>query len=182
MKLITLNTWGGKIYQPLLEFIGKNEDVDIFCFQEIFHNLDEKTSTADLIVADNACKKLFNSIEEILKNHEGYFCPVHGASYGLATFVKKNIQVAEVGNVLLYKNENFDPNDDFSDHDRKLQWVKIHNDKDTIIMNVHGHWTGKGKKDNPIRLRQSKQISKLWPKGLRKELTLWPVSFSIFTI
>lgn len=153
------------MHQPLLEFLSKNKDTDIFCFQEIFHNLDEKTSTADLIVADNACKKLFDNIKEILKNHEGYFCPVHGASYGLATFVKKNIQVAEAGNILLYKNDNFDPNDDFNDHNRKLQWLKIiYGDKDTIVMNAHGHWTGKGKEDNLARLHQSKEITSLLEK------------------
>lgn len=173
MKLITLNTWGGRIYRPFLEFLNKNKDVDIFCFQEIFHNLDEKTSTASLTASSAACEKLFNNIKEILKNHEGYFCPVHGASYGLATFVKKNIKIAEVGDVLLYKNEDFDPDDDFSDHDRKLQWLKIlHDDKDIIIMNVHGHWTGKSKEDNPARIQQSKEITSLLEnfKGLPRIL------------
>ena len=164
MKLITLNTWGGKIYQPLLEFISKNKDVDIFCFQEIFHNLDEKTSTADLVASNNACKKLFNDIKEVLGNHRGYFCPVHGPSYGLAIFVKKNIKVVEVGDALLYKNDKFDPNDDWSDHDRKLQWLKICGDKDMVIMNVHGHWTGKDKEDNSARLHQSKEIVNLLEK------------------
>lgn len=165
MKLITLNTWGGKIYQPLLKFLNKNKDIDIFCFQEIFHNLDEKTSTADLAASNDVCRKLFDNIKEILWEHEGYFCPIHGISYGLSVFVKKTIKVAEVGDILLYKNKNFDPNDDFSDHDRKLQWLKIiHDDKDAIIMNVHGHWTGKSKEDNPARLHQSKEITNLLEK------------------
>lgn len=37
MKLICLNAWGGKIYQPLMDFIRKHtQDTDIFCFQEVF--------------------------------------------------------------------------------------------------------------------------------------------------
>lgn len=37
MKLLTLNAWGGKMHEPLLEFIGKMAgDVDIFCLQETF--------------------------------------------------------------------------------------------------------------------------------------------------
>ena len=37
MKLITLNTWGGKLLNPLLEFVRKySQDVDIFCFQEMY--------------------------------------------------------------------------------------------------------------------------------------------------
>ena len=126
--------------------------------------MDEKTSTADLTVVNNACKKLFDNIKEILKNHEGYFCPIHGASYGLAIFVKKSIKIAEAGDIFLHKNDKFDPNDDFSDHDRKLQWLKIHSEQDAIIMNVHGHWTGKGKEDNPARLHQSKEIVNLLEK------------------
>lgn len=39
MKLITLNTWGGKQYEPLLEFLLKySTDIDLFCFQEVFPN------------------------------------------------------------------------------------------------------------------------------------------------
>ena len=64
----------------------------------------------------------------------------------------------------MHKNDKFDPNDDFSDHDRKLQWLKIHSEQDAIIMNVHGHWTGKGKEDNPARLHQSKEIVNLLEK------------------
>ncbi|OGZ48935.1 MAG: hypothetical protein A3G60_01890 [Candidatus Ryanbacteria bacterium RIFCSPLOWO2_12_FULL_47_9c] len=36
MKLVSLNTWTGKIFEPLIEFITVHKDADIFCFQEIF--------------------------------------------------------------------------------------------------------------------------------------------------
>ena len=38
MKLITLNTWSGKLDKQLKSFIKNHSgDVDIFCFQEIFN-------------------------------------------------------------------------------------------------------------------------------------------------
>ncbi len=38
MKLLCLNVWGGKIHEPLLDFIKKHSDIDIFCFQEVFNS------------------------------------------------------------------------------------------------------------------------------------------------
>ena len=41
MKLLTLNTWGGKVHEPLLKFIEQRaEDTDIFCLQEVFSATD----------------------------------------------------------------------------------------------------------------------------------------------
>jgi hypothetical protein len=41
MKLINLNTWAGKVKEPLNEFMkNKSAETDIFCFQEIFTTLD----------------------------------------------------------------------------------------------------------------------------------------------
>ena len=39
MKLITLNVWGGKVFEPLMDFFKKRAgDTDIFCLQEVFDN------------------------------------------------------------------------------------------------------------------------------------------------
>jgi exonuclease III len=37
MKLITLNTWGGRVHKKLIKFLEENQEVDIFCFQEIYN-------------------------------------------------------------------------------------------------------------------------------------------------
>lgn len=35
MKIVTLNVWGGKLYEPFINFIKeKSEEVEIFCFQD----------------------------------------------------------------------------------------------------------------------------------------------------
>lgn len=37
MKLVSLNTWCGRAFEPLLDFIEEQStDTDIFCFQEMF--------------------------------------------------------------------------------------------------------------------------------------------------
>ncbi len=43
MKLITLNTNGGRVFEPLMNFIKTHSsDTDIFCFQEVFNGKDAK--------------------------------------------------------------------------------------------------------------------------------------------
>jgi len=99
MKLITLNTWGGKVYQPLINFIKQHsEDTDIFCFQEVF-----KTSTENHDYKGYRLN-LYDEISTILNNFHGYFAPTQDnyvftsefaefmnfdMSWGLALFVKK---------------------------------------------------------------------------------------------
>lgn len=40
MKLVSLNIWGGKVFAPLMDFVKHSaEDVDIYCFQEVFHSV-----------------------------------------------------------------------------------------------------------------------------------------------
>ena len=40
MKLLTLNVWGGKIYEPLIKFIKQAAvDTDIFVFKSYFSEI-----------------------------------------------------------------------------------------------------------------------------------------------
>ncbi len=67
MKLITLNIWGGKLANPLLDFLDNYKDVDIFCFQEVFR------SNEDRIISRGMHSNIFNKIKVTLNNHQGYF-------------------------------------------------------------------------------------------------------------
>ncbi len=185
MKLITLNTWGGRIYEPLLEFLEKYKDIDVFCFQEVFHNLDEQSSAADFIFEVDAQPNLFNDLEKALPDFKGYFCAIAGDHYGLALFVRKTIEAMETGEATVYENADYDPNDDVSDHTRKIQWARIRSDREYLIMNLHGHWTGQNKNDTPDRLQQSREIISLLeqfpetPKILCGDFNLRPDTESI---
>ncbi|MCE9628500.1 MAG: endonuclease/exonuclease/phosphatase family protein [Candidatus Vogelbacteria bacterium] len=166
MKLITLNTWGGQLAKELEAFIKNQSDTGIFCFQEVFNNASKVNidpgSALSLVNLTNISKDFFQDIERWLPNHRGFFVDLFDNLYGLAIFVKKDLAVIDHGEVLVYENPNFpDPEHADADHNRKLQWIKINLDnKEYYIMNVHGHWTGVDKNDNPARLEQSTRIKK----------------------
>lgn len=151
MKLISLNTWGGKVREPLTKFISKHStDIDIFCFQEIYFDAEKRSGKK----YTDANPYLYELITKLLPNHSGYFCPTVGDYFGNAIFIKKTIPVIKTGEVLLYENPHFISGGDRS---RKMQWIEIH---DLLIMNVHGLWTGKGKGDTDTRIEQSLRIRK----------------------
>ena len=153
MKIISLNTWGGKIYEPLLKFFTDNKDIDIFCLQEIYNN-----APMDIIIKNSLQKNfnLFSNIERILPDHQGYFRSNHKGYYGLAIFVKKNIKIIKEGDIPIYEVLNYQGG---GNHSRNLQFITINKDGEEItIANVHGLWNGKGKTDTGERLNQSKII------------------------
>ncbi len=160
MKLITLNSWAGRVKQPFEDFLKLHrEDTDIFCFQEIF-NKEEDEEAAESLKKNGANTNIFSEIKNLLTDYNAHFCPVAENVYGIAIFLKKGIEVMNSGEVLLYENAQYDFNDQESDHDRKMQWMYIKNGtKDVMVMNVHGHWDADGKNDTPNRIAQSKAIN-----------------------
>lgn len=187
MKLITLNTWAGRVKEPFEKFLkDKMGETDIFCFQEVFNDLDDET-TETLFAHDNiANRHILKEIDEILTDFDMYFCPVFENVYGIAIFLKKGFEVIASGEVMLYENPSFDIKDEASDHNRKMQWIHIkHGRKDVMVMNIHGHWSAEGKSDNANRLEQSKIISEFIkssgpvPKILVGDFNLLPDTESI---
>ena len=61
MKIITLNTWGGRAGDGIMDFFKKYSDVDIFLLQEVFHNAGSKT-----VWHDREKRELFREISEVL--------------------------------------------------------------------------------------------------------------------
>jgi len=160
MKLITLNTWGGRINEPLLDFIRKNKSkIDIFCFQEVFKG-GVSDAHKDLSNTLNINHILYEQITEILDGYNNLFCSFHKNAYGIACFVKKDIEIIKEGSVVVYENNDF-PNvlrEDL-DHTRKMQWIHIKkNNKEYTVMHTHGHWTGVNKSDTEDRIKQSEKI------------------------
>ena len=187
MKLITLNTWAGRVKEPFEAFLKTHAaDTDIFCFQEIFNDLDEEVPTDTFINHTEGNRHILKEVADILTDFDVYFCPVAENVYGIAIFLKKGMEIIASGEVMLYENPSFDPSDPASDHSRKMQWVHIKKDrKDVIVMNVHGHWDASGKSDTSNRLEQSKIIidfiktSGSTPKILVGDFNLLPDTESI---
>lgn len=168
MKLISLNTWGGKIYQPLMDFIKQNsEDTDIFCFQEIYDTKSETKQYKNLIRAN-----FLGELKNILpKNKVFYFPTLEGYDpkanpvnfdllYGSAIFVKNSIKVSLHKNYLIYKDKNFEkPNKGFSNLSTPLQKIQIEVDNKIFsIFNFHGTPYPAAKKDTRKRLKQSMKV------------------------
>ncbi|MBM3205144.1 endonuclease/exonuclease/phosphatase family protein [Candidatus Uhrbacteria bacterium] len=164
MKIIVLNAWSGKIYEPLLSFIRQYvEQIDVFCFQEI------NRATVRTRLANGTAPDIFGEISEILTDFNGFHSEsqqlddeLKSMTYGLAMFVRKGLSVVDRGTYELFRLEEH-PGIGLAAElrlwNRLLQYVTIKsNDQSVTIFNFHGMWTGGGKNDEPVRLEQSKRI------------------------
>tara|TARA_B100001248_G_scaffold220746_1_gene176572 strand:+ start:14614 stop:15366 length:753 start_codon:yes stop_codon:yes gene_type:complete len=153
MKLLSLNIWGGSVLDPLLEFIERNKEVDIFCLQEVYHNAPHRISRDD----NSVCLNILGQIQALLPGHKSFFQPVVGQTYGIACLVREGLDISASGNVLIYENPGYAGRGPA--HSRQLQWLKCQYKEFTFhVMNVHGLWNGQGKTDTLARLAQSKKI------------------------
>lgn len=164
MKLITLNIWGGRIFEPLMEFLkGYAKDTDIFCFQEVLRTTtDRKTNNGERA-------NIYNEIKAALPNFQDFYAPIQdgcdqqGAvdfdlSFGLAMFVKNSIQIDEHGDVFVFRYKNA-REDDNTSIGRNLEFITFKNeDAKVAVFNLHGLWDGEGKTDTEDRLEQSRKV------------------------
>lgn len=164
MKLITLNTWGGRAGKDkLLDFFKKHKDVDVFCLQEIWSAPYEKyhghLAGGLAIDHDQIMTTGMQEISNVLPNHTGYFRPHFMDNYGLFMLVNKNISPLEEGEVFVYKEKGHIPDGDIGNHARNIQYVRfLVDDKPITVINFHGLWNGKGKTDSDDRIKQSENI------------------------
>lgn len=169
MKLISLNTWGGKIYQPLMDFIKQHaKDTDIFCFQEIYNTPTENHEHRGFRL------NLYDEMSILLKDFNGYFAPTQEGyflfsefserldfdiSWGLTVFVKKNLTVKSVGDFFVFGERNSLVENSLQTLPRNVQYINLKVDnKNLVICNVHGIWSPGSKIDTPQRIEQSKKI------------------------
>ncbi len=165
MKLITLNTWKGKAFDPLMDFFVRNRDsADIFCLQEILNTPADRTSQ------DGCRVNLFTEIARRLPEHRGFFHALYDnklpsgevdfpLSYGLAMFVKKDLQLLGCGDRFIYQNRNeFDATDP-KNKARILQFAQVScAEKNLTVFNFHGLPHPAHKEDSDKRLVQCEKI------------------------
>lgn len=165
MKLISLNTWGGRLLDPLLEFIKeKAADTDIFCFQEVF--MGEKAETDSHGVRFN----LANEISRILKDFTPFFHEAPEDSlyfqdatlpvpYGIATFVKKSLNVENVDGFPTWE-KSLIPEEPIVPSNGNFLHLDVKNPSENFtIGNLHGYLTFKsGKRDSPIITYQAEKV------------------------
>lgn len=150
---MTLNIWGGRVYQPLIDFISNQKNTDIFCFQEVYHNADSQVSTEDNVYHLD----IFSEIENVLPKHIGYFRPAVNNTYGIAMFIKNSINVLKESEIIIHDNSNYPGKG--PTHKRNLQCLECVLNSDVYsVFNMHGLWNGQGKSDSPDRILQSQRV------------------------
>lgn len=166
MKLITLNTWGGVLYKPLVEFIKNHAvDTDIFCFQEVFpSSLNIRPSLGK--VRPN----LFSDIQNVLPDFNGHHAVAQENDVGgLAIFIKKSFVVKKVDHIVVYHELNAmtdEKHEDYFSMGRDLQRMEFDIlGKTFTVLNFHGMWVAKGKIDTDKRIEQSEKIRKIFDES-----------------
>lgn len=152
MKLISLNIWGGKVFEPLIDFIKQqSKTVDIFCFQEVF-------SKANKAVYEGARLDIFSEISSVLSQFKGYFSPCQD-NFGLGRFVKNDLNV-KIENIFIHGEKDSMIGNDASTMPRNLQTIKLKNEKLTVF-NYHGIWRPASKSDDAERFVASEKIKNI---------------------
>jgi endonuclease/exonuclease/phosphatase family metal-dependent hydrolase len=167
MRLISFNIWGGTIYRPLMDYIGKlSADTDIFCFQEVFSALPgapKESSSARMF--------LFDELKELLPEFSGFFdakstgydfsnaggLPV---SHGLAIFARRDLsalyyqsEIIEQANSLEHPVEGW----------VKAQILSVEKDSRKLsVINFHGVGQPGDKTDTPQRINHAKKLGLIW--------------------
>ena len=165
MRIISLNTWGGRAgKEKLLTFFKTHADTtDIFCLQEIWSAphpyLEGCLAGGTVLNNKQTMVYALREISEVLPNHTAFFRPLIGDNYGLLMLIRKEYRVLEEGEVFVYKQKGYLSEDDAGNHARSIQYVTIATDtKPLMVINFHGLWNGKGKTDTEDRIQQSKNI------------------------
>ena len=151
MKLVALNTWGGRTGQSLLDFFAQRQEIDAFLLQEVFDKGSRLTN-----FHNNANLQLFEDISRQLPNHRGYFAPAQDNEWGLASFLKKSLPLHDIGDLFIHRHRDAMVNRDGSTVGKNIQYLKLVGHP--TIINLHGLWNGQGKTDTADRLAQSKKL------------------------
>ncbi len=156
MKIITLNIWGGRVYEPLIKFLEDNKNIDVFCFQEVYHEANGKE-----VLYTDASLDIFKKIKDVLPEYNSFYRPCLDDYYGLAAFTKKSLNILEEEEIYVHKHKGYKPSDHVGFHAKNVQYIKIlNNGKEVSIFNFHGLWNGQGKTDTEDRINQSQNVKK----------------------
>lgn len=191
MKLLSLNLWGGRQGQMLIDYIKQqSSDVDVFCFQEVFN------SKSEIYEYYKARPHLLEELSAVLPEYQVKFSntysgwvDMHSVDFdvweGQAMFVKKPITIKQSGQVYIHGSDTTQIIEDFSNEPKDLQYAVLDlAGKEFLVCNVHGKWHPGEKLDTPERIEQSKIILEFLakynlPKIVCGDFNLMPQTESI---
>jgi Endonuclease/Exonuclease/phosphatase family len=166
MRLLCLNTWGGRLLDPLLTFLrNQREGVDVIALQEVF---DGKVPLAERAGVDRyagtnlpVTPDLYRKCITELKDFRGFLSqPYSSLGERLATFTRDTFTVGEAGQVELHSPLRQEAEGTpFRTHSI-AQYVQLSRGRTRVrVMNTHGLWIGGEKLDTPERIHQSERIN-----------------------
>lgn len=191
MKLISLNTYGGRFFEPILKFIKQNSaDTDIFCFQELLH------TETDISNIDQFRANFFSEICRTLPEFQAIFVPVQPGAYpggdtaqeiifGLGIFIKNKFNIQNNGDFFTVGNKDAYIKATPHTLPFKTQHLQLTiGGKLLTICNVHGTAWPINKLDSEERLKQSQKIidfanSQSGEKIITGDFNLFPNTKSI---
>lgn len=165
MKVITLNTWGGRAgKEKLLNFFEKYAvETDVFCLQEIwsapYEHLEGHAAGGRPLENLEIMTYGLQEISATLSDFTPLFRPHHGDNYGLLILVKNSLTILEEEEVFVHREKGYKPEGDVGNHARNVQYVSLETSHGPVlVLNFHGLWNGKGKGDSEDRITQSEKI------------------------
>src|SRR6202000_1342135 len=104
MRLICLNTWGGRAgSENLLAFLDSHRDADFICLQEVwsvrYENLQGVAAGAAPLSQAEVMVYGKQAIGAVLCGHRAFFHPHCLNNYGLMTLVSNGLEVVDSGDV-----------------------------------------------------------------------------------
>ncbi|RST87359.1 endonuclease/exonuclease/phosphatase family protein [Aquibium carbonis] len=186
MRILSLNAWGGRVFEPLLPFLHEM-DADVLCLQEVIRTpgmgarwLTYRGDGAELPQRAN----LFDEVRALLPDHDAGFFPsargvlhddgtVHRSEFGLATFTRRSFSV--IGQALDFVHGSFSP-DGWGAHPRprNAHGVRLFDpetNEPIAVVHLHGLREPGGKADTPHRRAQAQAlvqlIRRVWSPGER---------------
>lgn len=183
MRLLSLNTGGGRVHAPLIDYL-RAVDADLFCLQEVVRTEGAEADWLDyrdggLVLPQRA--RLFDEIAAVLPGHDAVFLPaerglLHDAQgrtfvseFGLATLVRRTLPV--IGQVADFIHGAFEPGG-WGGHPRarNAHALRLHDPVSggaLTVAHLHGLRDPAGKHDTPARLAQAQTLVRL-VEGLRR--------------
>jgi len=154
MRLLYWNIQGGINTKGILDFLSRNKEIDVFCFQEVFDN-----GKCSRDVFDGSNMNLFCDLKNELKKYDGYFSEHQTDEEGIAIFFRKEFKIMETGNVFVHRYKNSMLHNNGEEFGRNLQYVRFNSlNKNYLVLNFHGLWDKRGKIDTEERIIQSENI------------------------
>lgn len=173
MKIMCLNSWGGTLGDPLIDYLA-DTDPDVLCLQEVIHT--PATTETWLTYRDDGAQlpqraNLFQEVADALPDHQAIFCPAAQGNlwhqqtpiksqWGLATFVRRSLPITNQAQGFVHGKFSADS---FGAHprSRSAHAFRLHDlaiDRPTVIAHMHGLRLPEGKHDVPERLHQAHRL------------------------